>query len=181
MWKDIDGYERYYEVSSDGEVRNKITGHTIGIDYSNRSGYGRVTLYYKEKPKRFLLHRLVMKTFIGDSDYEVNHIDSNKRNNKLSNLEYTTKSENAKHCMRYGSRHNNYKPFYVEWDNGKVTSYEAKAELAYILGVTTACVKNWLHGKTNGYKDYHVNNIYYSKSNKCQTTNCSAKANVVWL
>ena len=74
MWKDIKGWESYYEVSDLGEVRNKKTNKLVCIDYSNRSGYARVTLYYKDKPKKFLLHRLVMSTFVGDSNLEVNHI-----------------------------------------------------------------------------------------------------------
>lgn len=53
MWKDIKGWESYYEISDLGEVRNKKTNKLVCIDYSNRSGYARVTLYYKDKPKKF--------------------------------------------------------------------------------------------------------------------------------
>lgn len=181
MWKDIKGWESYYEISDLGEVRNKKTNKLVCIDYSNRSGYARVTLYYKDKPKKFLLHRLVMSTFVGDSDLEVNHIDSDKRNNSLTNLEYVTRVENARHCMRFGSKHNNYKPFIVEWLNGEVDMFETKSELANEVKVTIACVKMWLRGNTKGYTKYNIKDIHYVESNKCQTTNCSAKANVVWL
>ena len=61
MWKDINGFEGHYEISSNGEVRNKITNHLLTIDYSNKSGYARVTLHHNHKTKRYLLHRLVIK------------------------------------------------------------------------------------------------------------------------
>ena len=47
MWKDIEGWENFYEVSSEGLVRNKPTNKLITIDYINKSGYARVTLYHK--------------------------------------------------------------------------------------------------------------------------------------
>ena len=54
MWKDIEGWENFYEVSSEGLVRNKSTNKLITIDYSNKSGYARVTLYHKGRRERFL-------------------------------------------------------------------------------------------------------------------------------
>ena len=58
-WKTLKEFNNY-EANQDGEVRNKITNHLLTIDYSDRSGYARVTLYHNHKTKRYLLHRLVM-------------------------------------------------------------------------------------------------------------------------
>ena len=174
MWKDIEGWENFYEVSSEGLVRNKSTNKLITIDYSNKSGYARVTLYYKGRRERFLLHRLVMKTFVGESNLEVNHIDSDKCNNSLSNLEYVTRKDNEMHCLLYGAKRNLYKPFKIIYFNGDIDVFQVKGELANRLGVTRACIKNWLHGKTRGYLNYNIKEIHYIEVNKCQTTNCSA-------
>ena len=51
-----------------------------------------------------------MKTFVGESNLEVNHIDSDKCNNSLSNLEYVTRKDNEMHCLLYGAKRNLYKP-----------------------------------------------------------------------
>ena len=161
MWKDINGFEGHYEISSNGEVRNKITNHLLTIDYSNRSGYARVTLYHNHKTKRYLLHRLVMETFVGKSNMEVNHIDSNKRNNSLDNLEYVTRKENETHCRLYGSKRKFYKPFIVLFSDLTKKEYQTKEELANEIEVTRACVKYWLHKLNKGYTNHGIISIEY--------------------
>ena len=66
--------------------------------YNN--GYCFVTLSKNGKNEQILLHRLVMKTFVGNSKLEVNHKDGNKENNNINNLEYVTHSENQFHSFR---------------------------------------------------------------------------------
>ena len=66
------------------------------------SGYLRVELRKGKKGKLFLIHRLVLKAFLYESNLEVNHIDGIKGNNKLENLEYATSSENQKHAYKIG-------------------------------------------------------------------------------
>ena len=173
-WVDVPDWENYYEISDEGKVRNKLTGHIISEDRSNRSGYVRVTLYKKPLKKKFLLHRLVMLSFCGSCDLEVNHKDSNKMNNSLDNLEYVTRKENELHCRMYGNKKHLYKPFIVEFSNGVVVECSSRKELADMIGVTRECVKNWLHKKTRGYDKYGIRNIEYVEIYKCQTTNCSA-------
>lgn len=77
-----------YEVSNLGNVRNKKTG-TIRKQ-TDRNGYRKVRLNNKDES----IHRLVADTFFdGDhSDLQVNHIDGNKSNNFLGNLEWVTPS-----------------------------------------------------------------------------------------
>lgn len=165
MWKDILGWEKYYEVSSYGIVRNKLTNHILSVDYSNPSGYARVTLYHNNKKQRYLLHRLVMETFVGKSELEVNHIDSDKTNNALSNLEYVTRKENETHCRLYGAKRKNYKPFLVIYSNGNRCVYQTREELSLSLGITRACVKMWLHKNNRGYEKYGIVSIEYIKTN----------------
>ena len=180
IWKDVPDWEDYYEVSDSGKVRNKITGHIIK-EKSNRGGYVRVTLYKKPLRKRYLLHRLVMLVFCGESGLEVNHKDSNKLNNSLNNLEYVTRKENELHCRKFGSKNSLYRPFIVIFNSGETKKFETRTELANSLGVTRECVKFWLHGNNCGYTKYGISCMKYIEISKCQTTNCSAEANAVRL
>lgn len=181
IWKDVPDWEDYYEISDSGKVRNKITRHIIKEDKSNPSGYVRVTLYKKPRRKRYLLHRLVMMTFCGESKLEVNHKDSNKLNNSLGNLEYVTRSANELHCMKFGSKNNLYKPIIVTFNSGAVERFETRTELANLLGITRASIRFWLRGVNHEYTKYGISCVKYVEISKCQKTNCSAEANAVRL
>lgn len=99
IWKDVPGYEGHYQVSSLGNlVSHKYKIRTPLKLYSNR-GYLRVHLRLNNVRKSFYVHRLVAFVFIGNQHgkSEVNHIDGNRTNNRLSNLEWVTAHENATH------------------------------------------------------------------------------------
>ena len=100
IWKDIENYEGYYQISSFGRVKNIKTGNIL-IGDTNSAGYKRVYLYSPIK-KRFFIHRLVAYHFCeGDKeDCVVNHIDGDKQNNKAENLEWVTRSENDLHAYK---------------------------------------------------------------------------------
>lgn len=99
-WKKIDGFE-VYEVSNTGSVRNSESG-LILKQTLNTGGYPSVTLVTKEKRKCATIHRLVAAAFIQNPDNlpEVNHIDEDKTNNTVENLEWVTKKENMNHGTR---------------------------------------------------------------------------------
>lgn len=112
IWKDVPGYDGYYQVSNYRHVKSLsrqivVRGNTrllhndrfIKISKYN-NGYCFVTLSKNGKNEQILLHRLVMKTFVGNSKLEVNHKDGNKENNNINNLEYVTHSENQFHSFR---------------------------------------------------------------------------------
>lgn len=118
IWKQIKGYEELYEVSNLGNVRSK--DKTIIQDAKNNSksthlykgktlkpmlqnnGYYTVTLCYNQKYKIVGVHRLVAQAFIPNPDNkpQVNHIDGNKMNNCVDNLEYCTAKENMQHAFK---------------------------------------------------------------------------------
>ena len=119
IWKDILGYEGIYQVSTFGKVKallrqkGKGTGRGSYISKErilksriNRSGYKQVSLYKSGTARTLLVHRLIMIAFVPnlESKPEVNHIDGIKLNNDLSNLEWATHSENAKHAFKMGLR-----------------------------------------------------------------------------
>lgn len=108
MWKDIDGYEGYYQISDSGMVRTldryvrRIDGYVQKRKarntrmFINKDGYCKVKLNKDGKSKEFFVHRLVAQAFIENPDnkLEVNHIDFDRTNNRASNLEWVSHSEN---------------------------------------------------------------------------------------
>lgn len=98
IWKTVKDYENY-EVSNLGNVRSKKTGKILR-PAPQQSGYLLVCLCKNGKGKTFPVHRLVLQTFepIDDNDYlEANHINYNKLDNRLENLEWVTHSANVLH------------------------------------------------------------------------------------
>jgi len=104
MFKTIEHYPNY-EVSTSGIIRNKTTGNNIKW-INNGKGYFTVKLYNSNTPKGrlCLVHRLVLSTHDDNaqSNLDVNHIDGNKGNNHLNNLQWVTKSENTRHAHLTG-------------------------------------------------------------------------------
>ena len=101
IWKDIKDYEGLYQVSSFGRVKSFYTNRILkGSEDS--WGYLQVKLYKNGIKSNKKMHRLVAQSFIPNPENkpEVNHIDENKTNNKLSNLEWSTAKENSNHGTR---------------------------------------------------------------------------------
>lgn len=101
-WKDIPGYENTYQVSNLGRVRSlkyRKTNKTKILKISFfRTGYARVNLQKDKQSVSKLVHRLVAEAFIPNPDNkpEVNHINGDKSDNNIKNLEWMTSSENVK-------------------------------------------------------------------------------------
>lgn len=95
-----------YEVSNLGNVRVVVGKRPGSLKKASRSstGYYIVGLSYQGKCTTSLVHRLVAAAFLGEcpAGYEVNHKDGNKANNRLENLEYVTRKENARHAFDMG-------------------------------------------------------------------------------
>lgn len=100
-WKDIEGFEGKYQVSSWGRVRNAITLCIIR-PYSNTKGYLKIGLTKNNKCVKFRVNRLVAKAFIPNPYNlpQVNHKDGNKANNSFTNLEWITNGDNQRHAIR---------------------------------------------------------------------------------
>lgn len=117
IWKDIEGYEGYYQVSNLGRVKSMerlitytnskgVTSHfpveeKIIVQRTDRGGYRRVSLKKDKGRKLCLVHRLVAQAFIENQDNLplVNHKDENRGNNNASNLEWCT----SKYNLNYGN------------------------------------------------------------------------------
>jgi hypothetical protein len=84
-----------------------------------RDGYLHVNLRKNGKGLMQLSHRLIAKTFLGCTKEEINHIDGNKTNNNLDNLELSTRSDNVKHAFKIGLRSNkgkNHPGYFIDED-----------------------------------------------------------------
>ena len=106
-WKNIDGYPNY-QVSTEGKVRNVNTNNCIHQQLM-KNGYKKVELWNNGVGKTKSVHRLVANAFIdGDhSGLDVNHLDGDKTNNSLSNLEICTRKENMRHAIKHNLFHPN--------------------------------------------------------------------------
>lgn len=105
-WRPI--YDGVYEVSDRGNVRRLRAGKGARIGQSlalcfATTGYPVVSICINGDRRVDHVHRLVAQAFIGPPNgLMVNHIDGNKRNNRIENLEYVTREENAAHAGRIG-------------------------------------------------------------------------------
>lgn len=88
LWKDIKEYEGIYQVSNLGRVKRVETDRVLKGS-KNKKGYLRVDLYKNGSQSNKRIHRLVAQAFIPNPENksQVNHIDENKTNNVISNLE----------------------------------------------------------------------------------------------
>ena len=116
-WRDIDGFDGAYKVSNTGRIwsvsrivrKNSVRGAVQTKDMilhqrKDQNGYARVYLNENGKTKFVAVHRLVAKAFIPNPDNkpQVNHIDGNKTNNRVDNLEWCTNGENQIHAYKIG-------------------------------------------------------------------------------
>lgn len=118
IWKDIEGYKGLYQASNLGRIRSLthevhcgLTPHSKAIKkgkilqaHPNLRKYLTVVLSAKNKRKTITVHRLIAQTFIPNPQNlpQVNHIDGDKNNNCVNNLEWCSAKENIQHSWKNG-------------------------------------------------------------------------------
>lgn len=182
IWKDIFGYEGFYQISNLGNVRslgrtvkNKASKtrdeYYVSIkskypkQHKSIDGYLRVDLCKDRGHKNFLVHRLVALHFIPNPGMldQVNHIDGDKTNNCVENLEWCTQVENAVHAVETGlfKPHNERRVVGTD-DNGNKVYFKSAAEAGRTLSINSGsinsvCTKHNPHRHTaGGYKWEYV-------------------------
>lgn len=153
IWKDIAGYEKHYQVSNLGRVRNFNTGKVLTLKKHNR-GYYHVILVKQGKQKSFLVHRLVALAFIptGDTTQTINHIDENKLNNRVDNLEWCSNEENIhiyqrNHPEKVGRPENPTPVLQLTKQGMFLKLWESVAEVHRQLNYSTWSISQCCNGK----------------------------------
>lgn len=175
IWKDVPGYEGFYQISDFGRIRRVKAG--IGAKYglilkpgidtrATHNPYARIMLYNgsAKTRKRFQVHRLVAAAFIGPcpDGFDVNHKDGDPTNNKASNLEYLSRIDHDKHTRNVLKRSN--KNIGEAQGRSKLTSDKVREirrlyatgkyfykDIAKMYGVGYQCIgdiirgRNWKH------------------------------------
>lgn len=101
IWRDVKDYKGLYKISSNGRVWSCRQNKVLKL-HTCQSGYWFIGLHKAGKVKSYKVHRLVAQHFIPNPNNlpEVNHIDEDKSNNGVDNLEWTTHKENCNHGTR---------------------------------------------------------------------------------
>ena len=174
-WKDVKGYEGYYQVSNTGQVRSvertvtnsrsrrckpfdRVIKSQILRQYKRpkEPGYYLFVVLQKDHKRNYVcVHRLVAEAFIPNDNKKpfINHIDGDKSNNNVGNLEWVTQRENVDHAIKAGlSNPGAYRKKKVIRSDGKI--FESVTEAAKSSGSCVADVSKCCLGKrksTNGY------------------------------
>jgi len=108
-WKDVNGFEGFYRISNLGNVLslhtyNGLKPHNRKAPINKKRGYRYIVLNARAKKANVSLHRLLAKHFVPNpNNYPcVNHVDGNKLNNSIDNLQWCTYKQNAMHAERTG-------------------------------------------------------------------------------
>lgn len=169
-WRDVVGYEGKYQVSNLGRVRSlnyMRTGRVQNLRYkTNKYGYNTVTLLKNGKHKVLMVSRLVAQSFIPNVLNKpcIDHIDTNKQNNRVENLHWVTYSENMRNpltyarCIKYAKTRN----------LGRKTSEKTKQ----ILRELNLGDKNGFYGRKHSeeslqkMREYKASEVYLRKALK---------------
>lgn len=187
IWKDIKNYEGLYQVSNFGRIkslqREFYNKNQYGINSKRKTreiikkqcltqfGYNSIGLSKNGVEQKFQVHRIVAQAFIPNSENKpcVNHINCNKTDNRVENLEWCTYSENEKHAYKNNlhKKHMKGKFGILNPSSKKINQYdlegnfiktwnslsEASKELNFsCANLSSCCLKKYGHKTCGGYK-----------------------------
>lgn len=170
-WRDIEGLEGYYQVSNTGSVRSldrevvasiygtkkilkgKMMKLTSSVEKSREQfgSYLVVNLRKEGKNKVWLVHQLVAKAFLDNpNNYPVvNHIDGNKHNNNVENLEWCTYRDNNIHALKNGLRKprgNAIVQLSME-DRSIIAEFISVSEASRVTGIGRSSISHCVNGR----------------------------------
>ena len=167
IWKDVRDMEGY-KVSNYGRVKSFLSdvNGKILSQRNDKDGYKMVWTKYKSGAR---VHRLVAETFI-ENKYNkstVNHIDGNKANNNVNNLEWATVSENTQHGYDIGLSHSAMSIPVVVYHNGKIISvFESMSKLSKYCGVSSGVIEKSVRNKTPIFDELYIDKVDISDLKK---------------
>lgn len=167
IWKEIKEFPNY-RINNLGQVLSIRRNIILKEDKSNGRGYCSVMLYKNGKPYTKVVHRLVAEAFIPNpyNKTQVNHIDGNKHNNCVENLEWVTQSENMIHAFKTGlevhgmknKKHsieskNKMRKKIICIEQNKI--YNGLIEAEQLLGISSKEISKCLRGNRKTAGKYH--------------------------
>ena len=159
VWIPVSGYEGLYSINENGHVyghkRNKLIK-----PYINQSGYKKCALSKNSIVKHVSVHRILAATFLENAENkpQVNHMDGNKLNNNLSNLEWVTGSENIQHAFATGLSgmteeqrlmQGNWfkrKVFCLDKSSGKEFNFDSETAACKYFGFSKGTISRYIKG-----------------------------------
>ena len=157
-WRAVPGYEGLYEVSNKGNVKSLIKNKIIKC-FINRCGYRLVGLSKNGIRKKITIHRLVAQVFIPNPDNlpEVNHLDEDKSNNSVDNLEWCDRKYNN----NYGTANIRRRETLIK--NGYCTGLSREEYYKKWREEHKDYHKKWLENNKDYHKKWRENNKDYHK------------------
>lgn len=157
-WRNVVGYEEFYEVSDMGNIRNRITGKIL-LNSAKKNGYMAVDLGYIGK-KTINVHRIVAMAFIGNENNFpcVNHINENKHDNRACNLEWCTYKYNANYGV--GALARNTPVAQMDKFGAIVKLWDSMKDVESALGIKYQCISAVCRGvrrTTGGFCWKYIN------------------------
>lgn len=157
-WKWIKDYEGEYQISSFGRIKsfkkNKKNGLLMKPKRDGQNRYYIICLSKNGISNYYLIHRLVAQTFLPNPNNlpQVNHIDGNKKNNKLENLEWVTCSENITHAYKLKLNSKGTSIYIIDVFTGKIIEECYSINLASkITGLDDVTIRGILNGDCGTY------------------------------
>lgn len=166
-WKDIKGFEGLYKINSNGDIKSlsrnvkckdgtiKPIKERIVKVANNGNGYLFVYLWKNNISHRYYIHRLVAETFIDNPNnlLEVNHIDNNKANNNVENLEWCNRLWNERCKTKHISGYPSIPIIQVDEHNNVIAEFESVSDCYRHLHHTVSYIHKYIKSNKLIYKN----------------------------
>lgn len=164
----INNISTSYFITEDGKCYNQNTGKYLKGQVGSKNGYLSYNLTLPDgTKKRYYAHRLVAETFLENIENkpQVNHIDGNKLNNNVDNLEWVTQKENQQHAIEKELRSFQH-VFCFDKDKKLVAEYKSVTEAAKAVGISVSLIFQELQKEVKSL----TGSFYWSRENKIEKT-----------